>query len=183
MKWLASARTVVVVMAAACGGTIESPGAPQPVGSASVTGTVNGQPVPTNDAIATQLTTSTSGSVATSRSVAITSATNACPCAITKARSTVLLLTVGVQGTDIAPGTYAFPSAGTDTGVAEAQYLVDDPATSLLAATSGSITLSQISSSTTVGTFDVSFPTGERITGRFSAPTCAAAEGAEPACP
>lgn len=170
-------------MAAACGGAIESTGASQPVGSASVTGTIKGQPVPANDAIVTQLTTSTSGSVATSRTVAITSATHACPCAITQARSTVLVLTVGVQGTDMAPRTYSFPSAGTDTGVAEAHYLVDDPATSLLAATSGSITLSQISSSTTVGTFDLTFPTGDRITGRFSAPTCAAAEAADAACP
>ena len=61
---------------------------------------------------------------------------------------------------------------------------VNDPGTTLVSATSGSITISQASSSTTVGSFDVMFPQGDHLTGTFSAPTCAAAEAGDAAvCP
>ncbi len=152
-------------------------------GSATVSGTIDGQPVPANDAVGTEITTSNNGTTVTSRSVLITSVTNACPCAIAQTRSTILSLTVGMLGADVATGTYSFPDAGTQGGVAEAQYLVDDAQTNLSPATSGSITISQIGASTIVGNFDVSFATGDHVTGTFSAPTCATEAPADAGCP
>ena len=129
----------------------------------------------------TQLTTTTNG-VTTSRAIGITSIANACPCASGPGYSTVLVLTVGVVGAVLPPQTYPLLASGGPSG--SATYLVNDPGTTLLSATSGSITISQANSSTTVGSFDIVFPTGDHLTGTFSAPTCAAAEAADAAaCP
>ena len=154
-------------------------------------GTINGMAVPANDAIGTQGTTTTNGVTVTSGTIDITSIANACPCASAAGYTTVLVLTVGVLGAVLPTGAYSFPSSGNPSGnnpVGDAHYVVNDPAhahgTTLLSATSGSITLSQASSSTTVGSFDIVFPTGDHLTGTFSAPTCAAAEAADAAaCP
>jgi hypothetical protein len=160
---------------------------PNPKGSATVMGTINGQPVPANDAMGTQLTTTTNGVTLTSRTISITSIANACPCATAAGYATVLVLTLGVLGAVLPTGAYSFPSSVNPSGnnpVGDAHYVVNDPGTTLLSATSGSITISQASSSTTVGSFDLVFPKGDHLTGTFAAPTCAAAEAADAAaCP
>jgi hypothetical protein len=160
----------------------ENPASTAPHGSASVTGTIDGKTVPANDAVGTQVTTSNNGATVTSTSVLITSAANACPCATAQTGSTILTLTVGMPGIAVAIGTYSFPDAGNQGGVAEAQYLVDDPQTTLLPATSGSVTISQVSANTVVGSFDISFTAGDRLTGTFSAPTCNAYVAVDAGC-
>lgn len=171
----------LVAVCVACGGATTNNGSSNPRGSATVSGTIDGKPVPANDAIARQLTTTT-GIMATSRTISITSAANACPCGIAAGYSTALALTVGVAGTTVPTGTYSFPSGGNAGGGGEAQYVVDNPGTTLLVATSGSITLSQVTPSLTVGTFEIAFPNGDHVAGTFSAPTCGAAEAVD-ACP
>ena len=179
IEWMAC----LVVAATACGGMTNSNATPNPKGSATVTGTINGKPVAANDAVGTQLTVTSDGGVTvTSGTIDITSATSACPCASTPGYSTQLVLTVGVVGTVLPTMTYPLLASGGPSG--SATYLVNNPGTTLLSATSGSITISQASSSTTVGSFDVVFPTGDHLTGTFFAPTCAAAEAADAAaCP
>jgi hypothetical protein len=86
-----------------------------------------------------------------------------------------------MPGTSVATGTYSFPDAGNQGGVAEAQYLVDDPQTTLLPATRGSVTISQVGASTIAGSFDISFATGDHLSGTFVAPTCRVA--ADAGCP
>lgn len=171
----------------ACGGATAPPASAGPHGSATVKGTINGQPVPANDAIWTQGTTTTNGVTVTSGTIDITSIANACPCASGPGYSTVLVLTVGVLGAVLPTGTYSFPSSVSPSGnnpVGDAHYVVNNPGTTLLSATSGSITISQASSSTTVGSFDLVFPMGDHLIGTFSAPTCAGAEAADAAaCP
>jgi hypothetical protein len=187
MRRVAWLGWLYLLAAWACGGETVTPAqdsaAPQdsatPQGSATVSGTIDGEPVPANDAVGT----ANSGATVTSRSVLITSVTNACPCAIGPTGSTILSLTVGTVGTAVSTGTYSFPDAGNQDGTAEAKYLVNDPQTTLLPATSGSVTISQISASTIVGSFALSFASGDHVTGTFSAPTCATEVPADAGCP
>jgi hypothetical protein len=167
----------------ACGGSVAGSNA-APASSASVNGTVSGQPVQAKSAVTTITTTTTNGQTVTSWVVGVTTYADACGC-IGGADVQDVGLIIGTLGTSIPTGEYSFgPDAGFNPqgASASAQYYAADPSltppSTLLEATSGSITVSEISASLVGGSFDISFPSGDRLTGTFSAPTCAVATAA-----
>ncbi len=135
-----------------------------------------GRPVLSNNAIFTTETTTGNGQTITSWSINVTTYANACGCA-GGANVQYVDLIIGTLGTTIPPGTYSFGSASSANpqgATASAHYYVagPSPGAQLVPATSGSIDVSEISSSEIAGSFDLSFPGGDHVTGTFTAPLC-----------
>ena len=142
-------------------------------------GTVSGRSVLANNAIFTTGTTTTNGQTITSWDIDVTTYADACGC-VGGADVQVVSLGIGTIGTTIPPGTYSFgpaTAANPQGATAGAHYYLAGPSLSptveLLQASSGSIDISEISASEVVGNFDVSFPSGDQVTGTFTAPLCA----------
>ena len=159
----------LAIVAADCGGTV--------VRTASVTGTVSGRPVLADNAIFRVVTTTT-GETITSWTVDVTTYVQACGC-VGGANEQNVTLVLGTVGTTLATGTYSFGAdAGANPQGASAgahYYAVDlsltNPAT-LVDASSGAISISEIGASAMVGTFDLTFPSGDHLTGTFDASVC-----------
>jgi hypothetical protein len=172
---------VLVVALVACGGSV-APDTGSPPASATVSGTIAGTPIQASNAVTIDEVTTTRGMTVTSRAISVTSNANACSCAPPSHLQSIVLV-VGTLGTTIATGTYALPSA-------EAWYYTQDPSmkpccSTLVHASSGSITLTQVTPTVTVGSFDLLFPAGDHLTGTFTAPLCPSASQAADAatCP
>lgn len=159
-----------VVAFVACGGSVAS-NTGSPAASATVNGTIAGTPIQASNAVTIDEVTTTHGQTVTSRAISVTSDANACSCA-PPSHLQSLVLVVGTLGTSIATGTYSLPSA-------EAWYYTADPSlkpccSTLVHASSGSVTFTQVTPSVTVGSFDLLFPSGDHLTGEFTAPLCPA---------
>lgn len=163
----------LAVALCACGGVTRT------AGSTSVTGTVSGRPVRANNAITTVHTTKTLGHTMTKWSIDITTYAHACGC-VEGANVQQVILIIGTVGTTIPTGKYSFGlHGGTNPqgAVVSAHYYLADPSlnpccSTLVDATSGSVDISQITTSLVAGDFDISLSSGDHLTGTFSAPTC-----------
>jgi hypothetical protein len=177
MSWLEGAAFLGITTALACSSSSGGGGA------ATVTGTVAGAQVPTTDAIAivAPLVETFGGFTQEGVTVAITNLSPACSFAqpggdSNPPNSTILLMEVGSPQA-VTPGTYSI-IATTPTATTINALLVFEAVdgqckqTSLHAARSGTITFSTISATAVVGSFDVTFNTGENLTGSFDAPIC-----------
>jgi hypothetical protein len=92
----------------------------------------------------------------------------------------------GTGVTTVSPGTFPVSSPGNSPN-AVVTFEIDDPTCKPLtmgAASSGSVTLTAITATTLTGTFDVTFPDGEHVSGTFEAPVCdvQGLDGGAPVC-
>lgn len=166
----ATALGCIAIAIAACSGSSSSTGSS---GSASVTGTIGGQSVPTTNVVAVVGSETTNGTTVQLDSVVLTSVSDACsflqnPTHRLPSTST-LVLAAGAIGPSVPTGTFNIGMYG------YAQYDADS-ATCVLTtsetATSGSVVLTSVSSNTIDGTFDVTMPNGDHLSGTFTAPVC-----------
>lgn len=181
-----SAFLIAVAVAAgapACGGTTASSGSP---GSGAVTGTVGGVSLNVADAVVIA-ERGTIGVDATAIVVEIFDIANVCALAQSfpknakKASYTALVLGVGAA-MPVGPGTYgvgqaSFGDGGTALHGSATLVKSDAQCNQVIPgidgiATSGTITISAISSATVSGSFDLVFKTGS-MKGSFGAATCA----------
>jgi hypothetical protein len=195
---LTVAAALTFVLATACG-------SPQPGGTTQnqVNGTVGGKSFAVGDAIYTN------GKVDTGQAtlVGLTTWTSACTQATqnnTPPQNQVLIFelvnynsTTRTTSALTGPGQVPIYTAGaTNAGplgiaeVAQTGTPVDaGPSagceTTVIAATGGSITVTSLSAGAITGTFDLTFASGDHLTGSFNAPACAAlgtSTGAPPTC-
>jgi hypothetical protein len=182
----AKSAFLACVLLACCGHSAGSPGS----GSASVSGSIKGITIPTNNAVGVNGTTTVNGPTQPVAGAHLANVGNICTTLQMNqvpASSDVLdVSVVGATGAAaVAPGTYKLNAPG---GIGGAVlFTVQDQncvPTLQTVATVGSVTLTTVSSSTIAGTFDATFPTGDHVTGSFSAPVCAfnAADAAASAC-
>jgi hypothetical protein len=187
------ARVTLVGIAAvlgACGGTVAGSTGPAEM-SVVVNGTISGQSVLAKSARTTVLTTMSQGQTVTSWVIGLSTDAQTCGCIADWSVQDVTL-ELGTFGTSVPTGEYSFGPAvasNPQDAAASAHYYSADctqsPCSSgLVEATNGSITVSAIDAAAVTGTFDVSFPSGDRLTGTFTAPTCpvTAATGEAGAC-
>src|ERR1019366_3597056 len=157
-------------------------------GSASVTGTVSGNSIPTSDTIGVRGTTTDNGPLQPVAGALLTNVGNVCGILQNDgnpASSQVLdVRVVGASG-DVTTGTYMLNGPG-GIGGAVSLLLQDQSCNPTLhsTATQGSGTLTPASSVTVAGSFDVTFPTGDHVTGTFSGPVCTfnTLDAATPTC-
>lgn len=171
--------SLIAVICLACGGGKSG---------TSISGTVGGQSINVKDQIAGGLTRTCStspGTIAAEFLVAFADVANVCATAQTnsgKANATILTLGIfrfGSNPPPIQPGTYTISdtttrdSAGNFLGAGAlfAKYDATCKQSFATAATSGTITISSISSSSATGSFDATFSTG-RVSGTFDSPIC-----------
>jgi hypothetical protein len=168
----------VLFAVAACGGTHAGGG------STSVTGTVSGTAVPTNDTIAlvgpVSVTDPTTGLAVTVQEllVLVSNAPNLCALAVGKHNPpnvTSLGISVGSLNPIVA-GTFPVGSATADPAAGVAFTTVDATcnATTNQQGTGGTVTISAITSTTVTGTFDALLMSGDHLRGSFVAPVCSA---------
>ena len=158
------------VAIAACSGSSSSNGAS---GSASVSGTIGGQSVPTTNVVAVVGSETTNGSTVHLDSIVITSVSDACSFLQNPthriASASTLILAAGAIAPSVPTGTFTIGTYG------YAQYDADS-ATCVLTtsetAMSGSIVLNNVSSDSIDGTFDLTMPNGDHLSGSFAAPVC-----------
>jgi hypothetical protein len=156
---------------AACGGSSGDGGLGG--GSASVTGTVGGQGVPTTSVIGvsgTQMQGSTQVQIA---GAVISNFDGSCELLESpthrQANATELVLAVAAVAPSVPTGTYSIGS------MAIAEYGADSAtctSTTSESAQGGSITLTNVTPTTIQGTFDVTMANGDHLTGSFDAPIC-----------
>jgi hypothetical protein len=161
----------VAVAVAACSGSSNSNGGGS--GSASVSGTIGGQSVPTTNVVAVVGSETTNGATVQLDSIVITSVSDACsflqnpthrlPSAAT------LVLAAGAIAPSVPTGTFNIGTYGYATYDADSATCV---LTTSETATSGSVVLTSVSSGLIDGTFDVTMPNGDHLTGSFDAPVC-----------
>lgn len=176
-----SAVVAGVLLTCACSARSTAGGS----GSASVTGTVSGHAIPTNNAVGIDGTTTINGPVQPTAGARIADVGNVCTALQTNsvaASSKVLDVSVVANSGAVMPGDYKLNGAGGIGGAVT--FTVQDQncnPTLQSSATVGSVTLTTVSTSTVAGSFDVTFPTGDHVTGTFSAPVCAFSSGADAA--
>lgn len=141
----------------------------------TVTGTIDGHPVATTSALGVLLTQTVDKVTSTSAGVTIMSLPATCDAVIggsDVADQTILFVAAGVEGSTLPPGQYTIspsnPYVGASYGTANASCFE----TTAQYATSGTITISVAGGGIIQGDFDVTFPTGETLTGTFSVPIC-----------
>jgi hypothetical protein len=165
----AVATGCAVVAIAACSGASSSTGS----GSASVSGTIGGQSVPTANVVAVVGSETTNGTTVQLDSIVLTSVSDACAFLQNPmkrlASTSTLVLAAGAIAPSVPAGTFNIGTYG------YAQYDADS-ATCVLTtsetATSGTIVLTTVSSQSIAGTFDVTMPNGDHLSGSFDAPVC-----------
>jgi hypothetical protein len=154
-------------------------------GTASVTGTADGNPVGTSSVIGFTID-NTVGGINNTVGATFWSFGNACSASqIGHYPGTYTELAVGALGTAL-PGTYPVGVGGRG----QATYTVYSGTNSTCAATmqerssGGSVTITTVSSTEVDGSFDVTFPSGDHLSGSFSAPTCNyyPGDGGSPTC-
>ncbi len=159
------------VAVAACSGSSSSTGGVS--GSASVSGTIGGQSVPTTNVVAVVGSETTNGATVQLDSIVLTSVSDACsflqnPTHRLPSTST-LILAAGAIAPSVPTGTFNIGTYG------YASYYADS-ATCVLTtsetANSGSVVLTSVSSDSIDGTFDVTMPNGDHLSGNFAAPVC-----------
>jgi hypothetical protein len=162
-------------------------------GSASVAGTISGASFSAQDALFASQTLANSGTPpVTEVAVAVTNFGGACGASPSGSDA---VLSIIVLGSDLK--TYSVAQDGADVSYT-AQYdgschmhswatasgggSTTDHAVVYHQATSGSVTLTSVSSTHAEGTFDVTFDSGDHLTGHFSAGTCMASGGGGSSC-
>jgi len=145
-------------------------------GGATVTGTFGGTPFGVVDQIGYSGTQVINGTNVAYVGVVITNVAGTCALLHRQGNppsAQSLSIAAGAAGTTIGSGTYVIAAQGTQT--ATAIYAQTD-ATCMgkvdSQASSGTVTITAITSGSVVGSFDLDFPTGDHLSGTFSAPTC-----------
>jgi hypothetical protein len=168
------ALAALAAVAVAC----SSSSPPDAGGTATVTGTLGGNPVATTGVVAILATVTNAGVTSTYFGVNIKNKPGA---ACNTKESTLppnldyLDLEFGGPGATAPPGTYviAQPQTGPN---AYASYVRTDASCQVTGniptATSGTIDVTTVSDGVVAATFDLTFDSGERISGHFSTPYC-----------
>jgi hypothetical protein len=159
---------------AACSGSTSTLGGGG--GSAAVNGKAGGTAVDAVEAVGLVGTQMENGTTASYAGVAITNIAGTCALLQRHGNpknAQALTMEVVGTGTSIAPGTYAV--GGQTTPFASAAFDAQDAtctSTTNEQATSGSVVLTAVSSASIDGSFDLTFPGGDHLTGSFTAPVC-----------
>ncbi|MGZ6124713.1 MAG: hypothetical protein ACXWLR_07120 [Myxococcales bacterium] len=173
-----------VLIGLSCGGA----GGPAS-GSATFSGSIAGQPFAPHDATAGALSFSANGVPGHAAVIGITSATGFCPllAASKEPKSTqYLVLTAFRVQPDYSavpppsPGTYTLGNQAIENAVAI--FAATDATCQLVAASeavSGAITFTSVGSRY-AGSYDLTFGSGDHVTGTFDAPVCAGAAAVGP---
>jgi hypothetical protein len=145
-----------------------------------VIGTIDGAQVPATDAVALSGTyTDTATSTVVQELIVVIS--NQTPlCTLLGKNSdlpsrTELALAVGSASSTPGVGTYTVNTGGTSSSDAYAEYQTTDSACGVLVSTvstSGTMTLSSVTSTDVVGSFSFVFDTGDTLRGTFNVPIC-----------
>jgi hypothetical protein len=168
---------------AACGSSSGggAPTSPAAVGSATVNGTLNGQPIAAADVIGMVGTEMEEGVPSAYAAVAISNTTGTCQLAEEReveegpVGSALLILDVITPGNAVVPGTYSVGS----TGLAQYQTIEADGSRGY--AGSGTVTFDTITATAMAGSFavdlagDLDAGGNAHLTGTFSGPICAGA--------
>jgi hypothetical protein len=171
--WLA---TGAIACASACSAA-DNPQA----GSATLTGTVRGSPIPTSNTTALLGPVSVPGSSSDVNALLVIVSNQPAVCAIlardaNPPSSTALEITIASLGV-IGPGTFAIGTPNPSGDVVTLDYLVDDSACATLTsrsahAVSGTVTITAISGSLILGAFDAELDSNDHLSGSISAPVC-----------
>ncbi len=167
------AIAVVPYMLAGCGssgGSADAGGVGTGPGSASATGTIGGRSVP--DASALAILQSQPGNACAA--ILLSSDGSACGDLLARhvpgGTSNLSYLFCEV-GNAVTPGTYPLgPHSQAQSGFVVQDSQCHDVVN--VSASSGSVTLTSADASSLVGTFDLTFPGGDHVTGSFTAPVC-----------
>jgi hypothetical protein len=184
MKTRSALLTALLMLACttvACSGSVASGN----IGSSSVNGTVAGQPAaePTDEIGLTGTQTMNGISASYAGAVVTTNVKGACGLIQQNgnpASATALSVVVVTTGTSVAAGTYNISATGTTNPngtvmQASARYYSSDANCAPVineAASMGTITINGAGPSVVSGSFDVTFPGGDHLTGSFSSPVC-----------
>lgn len=173
---------------AACGGSdaVSYP----PTGSATSSGALRGDTLAPTDAVSGTVTTTSNGTSSNISAVVITNETGVCGEALagTASKSKFILIfalaelsSSGSAAPASGPGSFTVvtTSAGSATRIAAVSYQKTDDSCHTVAASiatgkSGTVTLNAVSSSQLSGSYDITFDSGDRVTGTFTAANCAA---------
>jgi len=162
----------IVAVLTACGTTAGSGKGPEPT-STSVGGTVGGQSFDVKDAVGFYNTTSQYSGLF------ITNFTGSCTLlagGLTAPPSTQLLeIELIADGIATAPGSGTYTLGTTEDVLLIATYAASDAncnAAVTEEASAGSVTMDTANATTVTGTFDLTFPNGDHLTGQFDAPVC-----------
>jgi hypothetical protein len=168
-RYLLSA--LFVAAGAACGGSTSGNGT-----SNGVQGTVNGTPVSVTDSMAITGPQTVAGVTAQLVGAFLTNVNGVCGVLQRKGNPPnvdMIALSVSTAGASIPPGKYPI---GYSNGFAgEVAYTADNSmckTTTNETATTGSITITQVTSTIVEGSFDATFMNGDHLSGNFSAPLC-----------
>jgi hypothetical protein len=165
------------VAVSACGGSTSSLGGGS--GSAGVSGTADGSPVPSSDVVGLVGSQTSNGVTEAYAGVIITNVAGACAVLQRHGNppsTTALSIVAVTAGSAVPAGQY---SVGPQTvPAASASFSAQDQSCNSTAgeqATSGTLTLTAVSGATLTGSFDLTFANGDHLTGSFVAPVCDAA--------
>jgi len=171
-----AAAGLLVALAGCSGRTSGGGGSSTSAGGNVVNGTIAGSAVPIKDSMAVYQ----NGPDVAYAIVVMTDAPNICASTQrqrTPPGSTSLSLGLieGLGITSLSPGTFQVTVSAGEGNEAVVGYEVQDSSCNLITggdATSGTVTLTSVSSTSLSGTFDVTFPSGDEVTGSFDAPVC-----------
>jgi hypothetical protein len=167
---------LAALLAAACTQTIGGSGGY----GTTIHGTADGAPIPTTTSVglfgSESMTVNGIPETVAYAGVLVTNLSNGCAELMhggNPSSSTALTLVVTTVSAEVATGTYPIDQSGEAKGV----YTVDGEECQevlMETAVSGSISLTTVSSSEIVGTFDIQMNNGDHLTGSFVAPVCVA---------
>ena len=192
LAW-AVAASALCAGAGACGGATVGEGADAGAadggaagggGSAMIGGTVGGGAVAVVDVVGIASSDVESGKTVSYAGVIVANQSGTCATLQRDGNppgAQALDVLVATDGAAVAPGTYALGPGPTNGAWTSVTYVAQDAAchkTTSEQAQTGSITLTAVSSALVTGRFDVTFPSGDHLTGTFSAPVCAVDIGA-----
>ncbi len=155
-----------------------------PITTTTVSGTYASHTVATNGTIGLYGSNTAAGTYA---GVIITNVSNVCSLFQSAANpsasgpdpgnSTQLTLNVlSSNSTPVAPGTYSVSQPNANGVFVNAAFAATDSTCAVEAssasASSGTVQIVTVSSTMVTGTFDVTFPSGDHLTGQFAAPVC-----------
>ncbi len=150
----------------------------------TVNGSIRGNSLKSGDAVSATGSVALGGSPINAGVVVLSNTSGLCGLAVAgkePKNSQFLILVVSDRNTNTAPtgaGSYVIYSSGAQpTKLAIAQYFQTDASCHEIQstlATSGTITLTSVSNGNLSGTFDLTFDTGDHVSGSFSAANCSA---------
>jgi hypothetical protein len=157
-----------VAVGAACGGSVSTNGA--------VDGAVHGAPVTVTDSMAITGLQTYGGATAQFVGAFLTNMSGICGILERKGNPPdikIIGVSVATTAASIPPGTYRM---GYENGFGtQVAYTSDDSTcrtTVNETATTGTVTIKQVTSTTVDGSFDATFSSGDHLSGDFSAPVC-----------